>query len=108
MKNTVTELEEKHRNTKQKLQKLQDENKNLREKNSVFERENSMYIQTVKSLELEIEDVKNNRDDICTESKCVMDNVRSWLEEQKIINEKVRKKTQCYCDTIRDLKEKNE
>lgn len=108
MKKTVTGLEEKHTNVQQNSQKLQEENKRLEEKNLLLERENTMLVQTIKSLEMEMEDVKNNRDDICAESKCVMDNVRGWLEEQRIINEKVRKKTQCYCNTIKDLKEQNE
>ncbi|XP_044268218.1 myosin-10-like isoform X2 [Tribolium madens] len=108
LQNTVGSLEEKNRQLKLKLDKLHAENKNLKEKNKCLSREKETCAQTIRNLELELADAKNNRDDLCTESRCVVNNVKAWLEEQRKINDRVKKKTQCYCETIAKLKQENE
>ncbi|XP_015835665.1 myosin-10 isoform X1 [Tribolium castaneum] len=108
LQNTIVSLEEKNRQLKQKLDKLHAETKNLKEKNKSLTREKETCAQTIRNLELELNDAKNNRDDLCTESRCVVNNVKAWLEEQRKINDRVKKKTQCYCETIAKLKQENE
>lgn len=41
-------------------------------------------------MEVELLDAKTSRDEICTESRNVVFNVRSWLDEQKKINEELK------------------
>jgi chromosome segregation ATPase len=101
-------LDEKNRLLKQKLDKLHTDNQNLKEKSKTLMREKEMFCQTIKNLEMELADAKNNRDDICAESRNVVNNVKAWLDEQRKINDKVKRKTQCYCDTIIKLKQENE
>lgn len=108
LQNNVQCLDEKNRHMKLKLDRLQAENKNLKDKTKCLMRERETYAQTIRNLEVELADAKNNRDDLCAESRCVVDNVKAWLEEQRKINDKVKKKTQCYCDTIAKLKQENE
>lgn len=52
--------------------------------------------------------MKNNRDEICYESKKIINYVRSWLQEQKKINEYVVNKERNYCVTIEKLRQVNE
>jgi chromosome segregation ATPase len=108
LQSTVNMLDEKNRLLKQKLDKLHTDNQNLKEKSKTLTREKEMFCQTIKNLEMELADAKNNRDDICAESRNVVNNVKAWLDEQRKINDKVKRKTQCYCDTIIKLKQENE
>ncbi|XP_066137797.1 uncharacterized protein [Euwallacea fornicatus] len=59
--------------------------------------------ESVKQLEADIEDLKNNKFDICQESKNVIKNVRAWVAEQKRINSVVAKREQQFIQTIKQL-----
>ncbi|XP_072393359.1 uncharacterized protein [Diabrotica undecimpunctata] len=63
--------------------------------------------ETIKSLESELRDVKKQRDDICLESRTVVDYFRLWLQEQKKINEFTVSKEKDYFKTIEMLKQQN-
>lgn len=104
----IVSLEDKNRHLKQKVDKLQSENHTLREKNKLLLCEKDTYLQAIRNLELELAETKNVRDDICAESRHVVNNVKAWLEEQRKINEKIKQRNQCYCNTIAKLKQENE
>lgn len=59
-------------------------------------------------LESELSEMKNNRDEICFESKNIINYVRSWLHEQKKINEYVANRERNYCEVIEKLKLENQ
>ncbi|RZC42883.1 leucine-rich repeat-containing protein [Asbolus verrucosus] len=107
LQTTVTTLEGKNCNLKQKVEKAQLENQKLRENNKQLSREKETFAQMVRNLEIELAETRNCRDDVCEESRHVVNNVKAWLEEQKKINNKVKKRAQCYCDTITKLKQEN-
>lgn len=52
--------------------------------------------------------MKNSRDEICHESKKVINYVKCWLQEQKKINEYLINKEKNYCTTIEKLRQENE
>lgn len=64
--------------------------------------------ETLKVLESELCEMKSNRNEICFESKNIINYVRSWLQEQKKINEYVSNKERNYCLTIEKLKHANQ
>ncbi|XP_063931936.1 putative autophagy-related protein 11 isoform X5 [Zophobas morio] len=108
LQTNVLSLEDQNHHLKQKFQKLQDDCQKLKEKNMILLQERDSYVQTIKNLEFELAEAKNNRDDLCAESRHVVNNVKAWLQEQRRINQKVMQRTRCYCDTIAKLKEENE
>nr|XP_023022853.1 uncharacterized protein LOC111511081 isoform X1 [Leptinotarsa decemlineata] len=63
---------------------------------------------SIQMLQTELNEVKNSRDEICFESKNVIDYFRSWLQEQNKINQYVMSKEREYCNTIDMLKREAE
>ncbi|KAK9754632.1 hypothetical protein QE152_g1043 [Popillia japonica] len=48
--------------------------------------------ESIAHMEFELLEAKTSRDEICTESRNVVFNVRAWLDEQKRINEQLKEK----------------
>ncbi|CAG9814199.1 unnamed protein product [Phaedon cochleariae] len=129
MQSTVVSLEEKSQLLKGQveqylleLQMVQNEKESLLEKNRDLLNElrslQSSYhsagkqqrynSEAVKILELELNEIKNNRDEICFESKNVINYFRNWLQEQRKINQHVIAKERDFRETIETLKQENE
>lgn len=76
--------------------------------NSMTQTDSQRYINDIKSLESELEEIRSSRDEISYESRNVLSNVKAWLQEQKRINDHAAKRERDYCDTIKRLKQENE
>lgn len=63
---------------------------------------------SLKTLESELAELKNNHNDVCLESKNIITYFRAWLDEQKKINEYISNKDKDYRMTIKKLQQKNE
>lgn len=122
-------LEERNHDLQTKLERVMSENKNLKDINKTLLRQKDQLVnelqglqasyntldrthqqlkQTVRQLEFELSDTRNKRNDLCSESKIVLDNVKAWLGEQRKINDQVKKKARDYSTTIERLKQENE
>lgn len=64
--------------------------------------------ESFKALESEMSEMRSSRNEICFESKNIINYVRSWMLEQKKINEYVVNKERNYCVTIEKLRQENE
>lgn len=63
-------------------------------------------LKSVVSLETDLIESKLNRDEICVESRNVVNNVRNWLEDQTFINEQIQQKIRDDNNTIERLTQK--
>lgn len=126
MQSTVVTLEERSQLLKSQLeqylvelQNVQSDKEALMKKNrdllaelrciqgsySVVDKQQRYTVDSVKALESELGLVRNNRDEICCDVKNVVGYVRSWLLEQKKINEYTARRERDYCNTIRRLRQ---
>lgn len=71
---------------------------------AVADKQQRYTVESVKALESELSAVRNNRDEICCDVKNVVGYVRSWLQEQRKIDEYTAKRERDYCHTIRRLR----
>ncbi|KAK5646764.1 hypothetical protein RI129_005228 [Pyrocoelia pectoralis] len=63
-------------------------------------------VKSVDILQTEIIDYQNNSENICGESRNVIDNVRHWLEHQSVINQQITQKFNDDQLLIHNLKQK--
>ncbi|KAF2903682.1 hypothetical protein ILUMI_02477 [Ignelater luminosus] len=95
-----TSLETKNKNFKKELHSLQHQYRDLDDK---YQQLNDSVI----TLQMEVVDHKMCRDEICVESRNVITNVRAWLQDQALINEKLTQKLQDDEFLIDKLKQHN-
>lgn len=55
----------------------------------------------------ELHDTKSSKNQVCAESRNIIENVRSWLQEQKGLNDKLHEKMKEKNILIRRLKQQN-
>lgn len=83
----------------------------LRSLQSVFTNLNRDYhfkTESFISIETELNNSRSNQQEICLESRNVVENVRHWLEEQKTINDYLNTKMKEKNDTIKRLRAERE
>lgn len=56
----------------------------------------------------ELHDTKSSKNQVCVESRNIIENVRSWLQEQKKLNDKLNEKMKEKNLMIQRLKQQNE
>lgn len=95
-----TSLEVKNKNFKKELHSLQHKYHELDDK---YQQLNNSVI----TLQMEVVDHKMCRDEICVESRNVITNVRAWLQDQALINEKLTQKLRDDEFLIDKLKQHN-
>ncbi|KRT80141.1 hypothetical protein AMK59_8232, partial [Oryctes borbonicus] len=108
MKCCIRQNESDNQSIKARLEKCMEDLKNAEQEKNFLEQRNVALMATldkmqttiqtksesIAHMEVELIDVKTSRDEICTESRNVVYNVRAWLEEQKKINEELKDKLQ--------------
>ncbi|XP_030749631.1 ERC protein 2-like isoform X9 [Sitophilus oryzae] len=99
MKNLNTEKETLVRKNRELLNEL----RSLQSTTFSMDKQQRHAIDSLKQMESDVEDLKQNKEEICLESKNVIKNVRAWVEEQKIINDLIIKREQMYLDTIKKM-----
>ncbi|KAJ8958819.1 hypothetical protein NQ318_019579 [Aromia moschata] len=129
MQATVSKLEEKSQLLKGQLERYLDELQGVqREKEALVQKNCELLSElrslqsnfgsvakhqrytsdSVKVLESELIEMRHERDEVCLESRNVINNVRAWLQEQRKIDEVVTRRERDYCDTIRRLRQDHE
>ncbi|XP_017784463.1 PREDICTED: thyroid receptor-interacting protein 11-like isoform X2 [Nicrophorus vespilloides] len=95
------------------LQVIQRDKEFLMEKNTALAQEirslqNACQLKTesVVTLEMELSDTKSIKETLCTESKHIIDNVKSWLHEQQKLNVELNDKIKSKNTIISKLNEK--
>lgn len=59
----------------------------------------------VSNLELELSETKNENETVCSEAQNLARVVRMWLQEQNVVNDKIREKFRGYNSTILSLRQ---
>lgn len=90
-------MEQKNQELTQELTTLQNTFTNLNI-------EHDYRIESVASLEVELNNARSSRHEICMQSRNVVENVRAWLQEQKKINEQLNGKMREKNNAIKKLK----
>lgn len=84
---------------------LQHEMKSLQNAFSDLNRE---YQYKTESVMMELVDTKTSRNELCVESRSVVQNVRMWLQEQRRLNEKLSGKVRDKNNVIERLKQEKQ
>lgn len=92
----------------QKNQELTQELESLQNAFGTLNREYHCKTESVVSLEVELSNARSSRQEICMESKNVVENVRAWLQEQKRVNDYLNGKMKEKNDLIKKLKYEKE
>lgn len=84
---------------------LQHEMKSLQ---TAFSDLNREYQYKTETVMMELVDTKTSRDELCVESRSVVQNVRMWLQEQRRLNEKLSGKVRDKNNVIERMKQEKQ
>lgn len=101
------------------IQRIQMEKDSLQQRNDDLQRDiktlhnafnelNKDYQCKTESAMMELVDTRASRDEVCLESRCVVQNVKLWIQEQKKINDRLCEKLKDKTSTIARLRGEKE
>lgn len=94
-------IEQRNEELSQELQSLQNAFGNLN-------KEYHFKAESIMSLEVELSSTRTSQKEICKESRNIVENVKTWLREQKKINDHLNNKMKEKNDMIKRLKTQRE